>query len=114
AGVFFAHTMENNSRKHLDRNIFGMVLPFPNFRQNYINNTSPSQRHFVIEHYFSDQILREYNMINEPILPNTEVFQIQGNKNNFSDIINDLPADEFQNFNLLFEYMLGLFDNRDE
>ncbi|MFV0195384.1 AAA family ATPase [Empedobacter falsenii] len=113
-GVFEPRNFQILHRKHLDRNIFGLVLPIPNFRQNYINDNSITQRYFVIEHYFSDDILREHNMINEPILQGTEVYQIQGDKDNFSERVNNLPQVEFQNFNLLFEYMLGLFDNREE
>ena len=113
-GVFEPQNFQNIHRKHLERNIFGLVLAIPNFRQNYINDTSITQRYFVIEHYFSDDILREHNMINEPILNGIDIFQIQGDKNTFSENVNNFEPEVFNNFNLLFDYMLMLFAERVE
>ena len=73
-----------------------------------------TQRYFVIEHYFSDDILREHNMINEPILNGIDIFQIQGDKNTFSENVNNFEPEVFNNFNLLFDYMLMLFAERVE
>lgn len=112
--VFERQNFVSIHRKHLERNIFGLVLPIPEFRHNYINNTSITQRYFVIEHYFNDDILREYNMINEPILNGIDIFQIQGDKNTFSENVNNFEPVVFNNFNLLFDYMLRLFAERVE
>lgn len=107
--VFEPHNFLNLHRKHLERNIYGLVLPIPDCRRYYINENSITQRYFVIEHYFSDDILKEHNLINEPILQGTGVYQIQGNKNNFSELIRNFPSEDFEHFDTLFNYMEGLF-----
>ena len=53
-------------------------------------------------------------MINEPILNGIDIFQIQGDKNTFSENVNNFEPEVFNNFNLLFDYMLMLFAERVE
>lgn len=107
--VFEPHTLEQNHRKHLDKNIYGIVLPVPAFRLNYINPASLTQRYFVIEHYFSNDILVANNMICESILPGVEIYEVKGDKNGFSEYAATLSNNQFSNFNLLFEYIEHLF-----
>lgn len=109
-GVFEAHSFDQNHRKHLEKNIFGMVLPLPEFRKSYTNNASYTQRYFVIEHYFSDDVLEQSNMKGESILQDVPIFEIKGNKNNFSVFVEELGAIEFTNFSLLFDNILHLFN----
>ena len=109
-GVFEAHSFDQNHRKHLEKNIFGMVLPLPEFRKSYTNNASYTQRYFVIEHYFSDDVLEQSNMKGESILKDVPIFEIKGNKSNFSVFVEELGAIEFTNFSLLFDNILHLFN----
>ncbi len=109
-GVFEAHSFDQNHRKHLEKNIFGMVLPLPEFRKSYTNNASYTQRYFVIEHYFSDDVLEQSNMKGESILQDVPIFEIKGNKSNFSVFVEELGAVEFTNFSLLFDNILHLFN----
>jgi len=90
-----------------------MVLPLPEFRKSYTNTASYTQRYFVIEHYFSDDVLEQSNMKGEAILQGVPIFEIKGNKNNFSDYIGELNQREFLNFQLLFDNMLLLFNNEE-
>lgn len=107
--VFEPHTLEQNHRKHLDKNIYGIVLPVPAFRLNYINPASLTQRYFVIEHYFTNDILVANNMISESILPGVEIYEVKGDKNGFSEYVGTLNTNDFSNFSLLFEYIENLF-----
>ena len=109
-GVFEAHSFDQNHRKHLEKNIFGMVLPLPEFRNSYTNSASYTQRYFVIEHYFSDDVLEQSNMKGESILQDVPIFEIKGNKSNFSVFVEELGAVEFTNFSLLFDNILHLFN----
>jgi AAA15 family ATPase/GTPase len=109
-GVFEAHSFDQNHRKHLEKNIFGFVLTIPEFRQAYINSTSYTQRYFVIEHYFSDQVLEQSNLKGETILQGVPIFEIKGNKSAFSESLENLEAIEFSNFQLLFDNLLQLFN----
>lgn len=87
-----------------------MVLPLPEFRNSYTNSASYTQRYFVIEHYFSDDVLEQSNMKGESILQDVPIFEIKGNKNNFSLLVVELDAIEFTNFSLLFDNILQLFN----
>ncbi|MCE1169566.1 MAG: AAA family ATPase [Sphingobacteriia bacterium] len=109
-GVFEPHNLVQNHRKHLDKNIYGIVLPVPGFRANYINPDSFTQRYFVIEHYFPDEILQLNTMIGESILPDVQIFEIKGDKNLFSRVVENLESDKFSNFTLLFETIEQLFN----
>lgn len=109
--VFEPHTLGQNHRKHLEKNIFGIVLPVPAFRLNYINPASLTQRYFVIEHYFSNDILEVNNMIGESILPGVEIYEVKGDKNSFSEYVEELNQSEFSNFQSLFNNILELFNN---
>jgi AAA15 family ATPase/GTPase len=109
--VFEPHNLGQNHRKHLEKDIFGLVLPIPAFRENYINPTSLTQRYFVIEHYFSDEFLELSNMKGESILPAVPIFEIKGDKNQFSQEAIAFEADIFINFNLLFDAILQLFND---
>ncbi|WP_198590423.1 AAA family ATPase [Shewanella sp. 10N.286.52.B9] len=100
-GIFEDHDWNSNIRKHRTKNIFGLCLPVPANRAQFVVNGSPTQRYFVIEHYFSNEVLLNHNMKGESIL-GTEVFEISGNKNNFSDQCVELETVEFEHFNLLF------------
>ncbi len=107
--VFEPHRLDQNHRKHLEKNIYGIVLPVPDFRLNYINSESLTQRYFVIEHYFSNDILEVNNMIGESILPRVEIYEVKGDKNGFSEYVGELNANEFSNFSLIFNYIVNLF-----
>lgn len=109
--VFEVHDFKKNHRKHLTKNIFGMVLTIPEFRQSYVNTTSYTQRYFVIEHFFSDHILERTEMIGESILQGVPIFEIKGNKIRFTEYLKELDQIEFSNFQLLFNNFLELFNN---
>jgi len=104
SGIFEDHCWNSNVRKHRAKNIFGLCLPVPESRQQFVVNASPTQRYFVIEHYFSNEILDQNNMKGEGIL-GSEVFEISGNKNNFSGLCEHFDAAEFNDFNLLFSHV---------
>jgi len=101
-GVFEAYKIKNPIRKHLSRNIYGMLLPVPKFRENFITEDDILQRYFVIEHYFSDKVLEKYNMKGHSIL-GTEVFKVTNGKDIFSKKIKKLNKEEFKYFELLFD-----------
>lgn len=100
-GIFADHDWNSNIRKHRTKNIYGLCLPVPDFRQMFVENESPTQRYFVIEHYFSNELLDQHNMRGESIL-GSEVFEIRGRKNNFSDSCEGFEVGSFENFELLF------------
>lgn len=107
--IFKKDSLKYNLKKHIERNIWGMLLPVPVERQLFVTLDDTDQRYFAIEHYFSDEVLKEYNMYGRKILC-TSVFEISGDKNNFSKKINDLDVKEFENFRILFEEIEKVFN----
>ncbi len=107
--IFVSHSIDQDHRKHLSRSIYGVVLSVPDFRRVFVNQTSVTQRYFVIEHYFSDEILEANGLKGEPILDGVEIFEIIGNKDSFADRASNLDSDAFQHFSLLFDNILQLF-----
>ena len=95
-------------RKHKTKEIFGLCLPVPDNRIKFVTPNKPTQRYLVIEHYFSDEIIISNNLKGDHIL-DTEVFDINGNKNKFADKLDDLEQKEFENFKLIFDKIEELF-----
>lgn len=89
-------------RKHLTKEKYAFILPEPNFRQEFVTKEDLTQRYFVIEHYFSNEILELNHMKGNSIL-NSTVFKIQGDKDEFTNKIRDLDKSEFSAFKVLFE-----------
>ncbi|MEJ8591578.1 AAA family ATPase [Riemerella anatipestifer] len=105
--IFENHNIDNISRKHKTKSVFGMILPTPNFRSEFVTQNI-TQRYFVIEHYFSNDILEEKNMKGENILT-TNIFEISGDKNEFSKTIEELDSEHFAEFGILFNAIDNLF-----
>jgi len=62
------------------------------------------QRYFVIEHYFSNEVLQRNNMMGTSIL-GTEVFKVNNGKDKFSKSLKELESKEFEKFKILFELL---------
>lgn len=106
--IFEPHDILNITRKHLAMNIYGMILPPPPHRVMFVTPNSITQRYFVMEHYFSDEILDAHHMRGEAIL-GTNVFEISGRKNDFSDNCIGIAREEFEVFKPLFSKFNRLF-----
>lgn len=107
--IFEKHDTRNPVRKHYSENIWGMLLPIPNERVHFVTSDDITQRYFVIEHYFSDDILKRHSMYGANIL-GTPVFKINDRKNAFAQEVNELEPKEFENFRILFEKIKETFD----
>jgi len=106
--VFEGYNIAQNNRKHIEKEIFALLLPVPEFRSQFVTESDMLQRYFAIEHYFEDAVL-ENNSMKGPGILGTEIFNIQGNKNSFSNNTELLEASSFENFNLLFNTIQELF-----
>jgi hypothetical protein len=87
-----------------DLNIFGIKLPVPEFRKQYIK-PEIVMNYLAIEHYFNDKLLNDFNMFNTTSLPN--IFKIKdsaGAKRKFVKHIKTIrDANVFREFVPLFE-----------
>lgn len=109
--IFEKYDIKKSIRKHLHSNVWGMLLPVPEGRKHFISDDDIIQRYFVIEHYFSDEVLNRYSMYarnTQRTLP----FKINDRKKSkFAKQINELESKEFQNFRLLFEKVIEIFSS---
>ena len=99
--IFEKYDIENSSRKHNNKNVWAMLLPVPDQRKLFVTDCDMLQRYFVIEHYFSDNVLRNNNMYGRNIL-GTSVFEVNNKKDAFANEIKGLDPIEFVNFEILF------------
>lgn len=106
--LFEQHELALKNRKHVEKDIYAMLLPVPDFREDFVTKNDLLQRYFVIEHYFENQILEDKNMKGPGIL-GTNVFNIQGNKDQFSNDTETLEPNDFFHFNIIFTEMEDLF-----
>lgn len=106
--IFETHTFDKDERKHKVQNIYGMVLPVPGNRLNFVTNGSSSNRALVIEHYFSDQLLENANIKGGNIY-GSEVFNIKGSKKDFAVNTQNFISNEFEEFKNLFDKFIFLF-----
>lgn len=100
--IFESFNQNKYFRKHLSKEKYALLLPEPDFREEFVTKEDLTQRYFVIEHYFSNEILESNNMKGSSIL-NSTVFKIEGDKNKFANKIEDFQPFEFENFKKLFE-----------
>ncbi len=110
--IFEEYNIEKNVRKHLEKEIYALLLPCPVKREIFVSTSSMKQRYFVIEHYFDDEILSANNLKGDNIL-GTEVFEIKGSsKTKFSkEVVPSLSSDKFVEFKLLFKKLNELIRN---
>lgn len=100
--IFEPHNLGVAVRKHLTKEIFGMLLITPEYRNGFVTSGSLTQRYLVIEHFFSNEILEQHNMKGDNILQ-TEVFEIAGNKKAFSENCQNFDPEKFDAFQSLFD-----------
>lgn len=108
-GIFEPHRLESNVRKHKTKDIFGVLIVVPENRREFVTIDSLTQRYLVMEHLFSNEILEQNNMKGESILQ-TNVFEVSGQKNEFSEICAEFDRAEFAEFSPLFVKFSELLD----
>lgn len=106
--IFEKYDIKSTIRKHKNKNIWGMLLPVPDERELFVTKDDANQRYFVIEHYFSNEILKRYSMCGSSIL-GTSVFEVNNSKSRFAEEVNNLEAKEFESFRILFEKIEDTF-----
>lgn len=93
-------------RKHKQKEIHAVLLPVPAERIIFVSPSKISNRYLSIEHYFTDDLLLSNGLKGEPVIADSQVFEIDGSsakKVAFADAAKDFPHTEFGNFVLLFD-----------
>jgi hypothetical protein len=100
--IFEEYSIDKDIRKHNNSSIYGLLLQIPDFREKFISKTSINKRYFEIEHYFSDKLLKQHNILKEDDTLSNGIFEIWNSKNSFSESVNKFNKEEFKNFELMF------------
>jgi mRNA-degrading endonuclease toxin of MazEF toxin-antitoxin module len=108
--IFEKYDIKKSIRKHLHSNVWGMLLPVPDERKHFVSNDDITQRYFVIEHYFSDEVLNRYSMYARNT-PGTPPFIVKDRKSKFAKQIKELEPKEFEKFRLLLEKIKEIFSS---
>ncbi|OBY11881.1 hypothetical protein CP373A1_02860 [Clostridium paraputrificum] len=109
--IFEKYDISKDTRKHRDTNVWGVLLPVPEFRKLFVTDDDITQRYFAIEHYFSDEVLKRFGMYGKNIL-GTSVFKLNNRKGEFANEIKELGSLEFENFRTLFNLLERLLINK--
>ncbi len=94
--------------KHKQRPVQSCLLPVPASREEFVD-LDGKHFHLAIEHYYSDEMLRNAGLINQ--LPGgSRVFDIKsnGDKIGFAKSVEAFDPCEFENFRLLFDRLHAL------
>jgi hypothetical protein len=108
-GLQFNYYKEFKRVKKLEGvEIYGMKLPVPEFRKEYVNQ---EREHFylAIEHYFDDELLSEQNVVKDSGIPG--LFKVKDGariKTSFSKHIKSIKKAE------IFRWFIPLFETIDE
>ncbi len=96
--------------KYPDKDVFGLLLPCPDHRKNYVCEGAKAKKKLVIEHYFNDMILEKYKLKGEAY--DESIFYINdGSKTKFAEeIIQTLPPEDFASFKILFDALKHLLE----
>lgn len=105
--VFEDWSIESGIRKRNDASMWGLLLPVPAFRDDWVTRDDFKHRYLEIEHYFSDEILVRENMKGKTIL-NSSVFEIKGNKTRFANNTKSFPESEFEQFEHMFATLASI------
>ncbi|MEH2120502.1 hypothetical protein [Nostoc sp.] len=107
---FEDYDISKESRKHRSKDAWGFLLTIPISRSKFVTSNDITQRYLVIEHYFSDDLLKNFNKYGQNIL-GTEVFKIMGDKDSFATDVESFDVSEFENFRQLFEKLNNLLQS---
>lgn len=104
-GLQFEYFKEYKRVKKMSgSNVYAMKIPVPSFREEYTQQEREHQ-YLAIEHYFSDEILLNFNLAKPSGIPS--IFKIKNSnsiKSKFAKHVKSLKtADDFRHFIPLFE-----------
>jgi AAA15 family ATPase/GTPase/5S rRNA maturation endonuclease (ribonuclease M5) len=111
--VFEEYKISIQLRKHKKEDSYALLLPVPEFREFFVDKDTINYRYFEIEHYFSDEVLKNSKLMGKKIL-GSDVFEIKDNfKKDFANkVVPKLKNDEFKNFTILFEHIKKIISKK--
>ncbi len=98
--------------KHSTKPVQSLLLPVPPNRANFIAQNAKSC-FLAIEHFYSDILLDHYDLKDDPVAVDSQVFTITSEskkKLKFAEVLPTLDMAEFANFEILFERLAQAFE----
>lgn len=105
----FAVITEDLHAKHSTAPVHAVALPVPSNRKLFVGS-DPKRCFLSVEHFYSDERLHEFNVADEPVVPDSKVFGIRSkaDKTRFAKATADFDPSEFENFRLIFDRIRSL------
>lgn len=97
-------------RRHKTKPVHAVVLPAPVGRENFVSH-KPKYCYLVIEHLYSDQLLRQFGIADDPVAVGCNIFEIVADsrkKGRFADAATTFAPSEFVHFQTLFDRLVDL------
>ncbi len=101
----FVEATERAHWKHTQQPVHSLLLPVPPGRENFVSAKAKSC-FLSIEHYYSDDLLGQYGLADDPVVADSVVFSITSDskkKGRFVDALPSLDKAEFRSFSPLFD-----------
>lgn len=102
--------------RHSTQPIHAAILPVPPGRENFVSPKPPSC-FLALEHFYSDAVLKQFDIADDPVVPDSAVFRITRSskkKTKFADGVKVLSESEFANFRALFNRLGELLGTQTE
>lgn len=100
----FVVKSDTTHKQHKSKPVHALLLPVPPSRTAFVGS-KPRSCFLALEHYYSDALLRQYNLADEPVASDSAVFGIVSDakkKQRFTEALPNLNPTDFANFHLLF------------
>ena len=104
--VAFDTGNDSAHKRHKQKDIHAILLPAPPGRETFVSSSRMTNRYLSIEHYFDDALLLTHGLKGEPIVADSQVFEIDASsakKIAFAESAKTFDPKEFGSFVLLFE-----------
>jgi energy-coupling factor transporter ATP-binding protein EcfA2 len=106
----FVEGLDTIHRRHAKQPVQALLLPVPQARRSFVSRHAKSC-YLALEHYYSDSLLKQFGVADDPVVADSSVFSItrnSGRKAKFAAALNELDASEFVNFGPLFDWIAQL------
>ena len=97
-------------RRHQSKPVHAVVLPVPVGRENFVS-AKPKLCHLALEHFYSDELLRQFKIDDDPVAADSSVFGITNDsrkKGKFADAAASFSTSEFSQFQILFDRLIDV------
>ena len=95
--------------RHARQPVQALLLPVPSERLTFVSGQARSC-YLALEHYYSDALLDQFGLKDDPVVADSAVFSITHSKKAaFAEALTNMDPAEFGNFKAMFDRIIHLF-----